>query len=149
MYRTKRNEKMKNSIKTSGAANLAIDTVIDAVIVAFQIGRGGRFNQSGHSSYIGEKDLQDLISMNSDRLFVSNRDDNGRFVKSRLLDESQNIIVENEDLLHSLVGTLNFDNDYDTFKACYVDDCSEEELDLISKSNSFKSQELKDYLNNL
>lgn len=109
-------------------------------IVAFHTGRGGRFNNAGHVTFMGEKNFQDLISMNSENLFEQNRV-KGRFSKPYLTDLNGQVIVEAEDF-NALVGTLNFDNDYDTDCACYLDECSDEELRIIAESDYWNKEAL-------
>jgi hypothetical protein len=109
-------------------------------IVAFHTGRGGRFNNAGHVTFIGEKNFQDLIQMNDDHLFLQDRK-NGKFCKKHYTDLNGTVIVDAEDF-NSLVGTLNFDNDYDTDSACYLDECSEEELRIIANSDYWNKEAL-------
>lgn len=115
------------------------------IIVAFSIGRGGRFYNGGHITYIGEKNFQDLIYIRSNDLFERNRDEYGKFCKPYLADASGNV-VSDDDYKNSLVGTLNFDNEYDTMTAMYIEDCGDETLEIIAKSYEYKSPELRAYL---
>ena len=87
------------------------------LIVAFHIGRGGRFHNSGHTSYIGEKNINDFTSdffLNRDETFYI--DCNGKEI----------LAVDNDG-----TGKVNIDNDYDTTYACKVSDLSEEEINII------------------
>ena len=114
------------------------------IIVAFHISRGGRFNNSGYKSYLGEKTFKDLISMNEDNLYIVNRDQQGRFIKPIFADGSGNEV--SDDSIDSLTGSLNFDGDYDTYIAKYIEECTDKELDTIRNSNEWKSSELNEYL---
>ena len=87
------------------------------LIVAFHIGRGGRFHNSGYKSYIGEKNINDFTSD-----FFLNRE------------ETFYIDCNGEELLavdNDGTGEINIDNDYDTTYACKVSDLSEEEINII------------------
>jgi len=114
------------------------------IIVSFHIGRGGRFYNNGHKSYLGEKTFKDLISMNEDSLYIVNRDEQGRFMRPTLFDGFSNV-VSNDDI-DGLTGVLDFDGDYDTYIAKYIEYCTDQEIDLIKNSNEWKSSELNEYL---
>ena len=114
------------------------------IIVAFHVGRGGRFNNGGHKSFIGEKNFQDLIDLNFEHLFVQNRV-NGKFSKPYLTDLNGTIIVDSDDI-NNEVGFLEFDTIYDSDYCKYIEDCSDEELLVIANSNEYKSFELEQYL---
>jgi hypothetical protein len=114
------------------------------IIVAFHVGRGGRFNNGGHVTFIGEKNLQKLIQLNFDHLFEQNRV-NGKFSKPYLTDLNGTIIVDSDEY-NNEVGFLEFDTIYDSDYCKYIEDCSDEELRLISDSSEYKSFELEEYL---
>jgi uncharacterized protein involved in tolerance to divalent cations len=44
------------------------------------------------------------------------------------------------------IGRINIDNEYNTTYTCYVDDCDENEIECIARSNDYKSDELIEYL---
>lgn len=113
-------------------------------IVAFHIGRGGKFNNSGYISYIGEKNFQDLINLNSDNIFIANRDTKGRFCKPYIIDDSGNSITD--DNINGDIGMLNFDEDYDTYYCKYIENCTDIELKRIAESDIYKSYEIIEYL---
>lgn len=117
------------------------------IIVAFHTGRGGRFYNPGHVSFIGEKNFQDLISLNSNNLFEQNRDKKGRFCKPYMTDCSGKVVVE-PGHIQDEVGCLDFDGSYDTDSCGYVEDCTEEELCIIFDSGNWISPELREYLKN-
>ncbi len=123
------------------------DDLIDRVpqiIVSFHIGRGGKFYNSGFKKYIGEKSFKDLITLNDINLFISNRDEKGRFIKPIYVDSSGNMVSDDD--ADNLTGTLNFDGDFDTYIAKTIEDCTDNEIDLIIESNEWKSTELQEYL---
>ena len=116
------------------------------IIVAFHVGRGGRFNNQGHKSYIGEKDFQDLLNLNDANLFIYNRDwRTGKFITPFIADCNGNAV--SDDNINSLTGCLNWDNDYNTDYCQYIEECSEDELEIIAKdSNIWKSFELRNWM---
>jgi hypothetical protein len=130
----------KNIMNTS-----AVNHKGERIIVAFHIGRGGRFHNQGHSTYIGEKNFQDLIQLRSNDLFYRDRDMFGRFCKPYIVDCNDTTIVEAEDMT-ALVGKLDYDGDYDSHVACYLDECDEETLKQIADSGEWLSSEIKEYI---
>jgi hypothetical protein len=122
-------------------------TMENKIIVAFHVGRGGRFYNSGFKTFLGELDFQDLQNRYSDVLYTKNRDDFGRFQKPVLCDSSGKIVSYDD--TSGLIGQLDFDGDYDTAYCRYIEDCTDEELRIIAKSNRHKSQELVDALEEL
>lgn len=115
------------------------------IYVAFHIGRGGRFHNAGHVSYMGEYDFQKLISLNYDNLYEHNRDEKGRFCKPFMDDASGKLIVE-QGHIHDMTGRLDFDGTYDTDYCCLVEECNQDELQIIANSGKWLSHPLRDYL---
>lgn len=114
------------------------------IIVAFHIGRGGRFNNGGYVTFIGEKNFQDLIGLNSEHLFEQNRV-NGKFSKPYLTNLNGTIIVDSDEY-NNEVGRLEFDTIYDTDYCKYIENCSDKELSIIADSNKYKSFQLEEFL---
>ena len=108
------------------------------IIVAFQIGRGGRFYNPGHRTFIGEKEIgeftNDLFLMDGANEYT---DCNGNTVGLTVDEEKTGI------------GRINIDNEYDTTYTCLIEDCDEKEIEIIKESNEYKSHELLDYLEKL
>jgi hypothetical protein len=123
------------------------EQIANKIIVAFHVGRGGRFYNPGHKTFIGERNFQDLLEMHSEYIYFRNRDSYGRFQKTEIVDGSGSVV--SEDNPKGLIGQLNFDGDYDTVYCRYIEDCTDEELRIIAKSNRHKSQELVDALEEL
>lgn len=106
------------------------------IIVAFHIGRGGRFNNQGFVRYLGEKP----ISHYTNDLFIQNRDAFGRFVTPYWSDQNGDdvgLLVSQTE-----TGMINIDNDYDTTYCQNIEECTDEEIEKIAKANEFKSVEL-------
>ena len=114
------------------------------IIVAFHIGRGGRFYNAAHKTFLGELNFWDLQWLNADNIFYRDRDERGRFMKTEIYDGSGNLVSDDDP--KGLIGRLDFDGDYDTDYCKYIEDCTDEELQIIAKSIDFKSFELQEYL---
>ena len=121
-------------------------THTSSLIVSFHIGRGGRFYNAGHRTFIGEKDFQDLLNMEANNCFIHNRNDAGKFCKPFITDCSGNPVSDDD--VNELTGTLDFDGQYDTSYAKVIDDCDEHELQIIAEANIYKSPALVAYLMN-
>jgi hypothetical protein len=116
----------------------------EKTIVAFHIGRGGRFNNQGHVRYIGEMNIEHFVRRGN-HIFFHNRDERGRFCKPYYADLNGNHLIFEEEAATG-VGVLNFDNDYDTVYCKHIEDCSERELQLITESIDYKSPEVQEFL---
>ncbi len=116
------------------------------IIVALHIGRGGHFNNPGHLFYLGEKNFQDLISQEYIHIFPMNKDDKGRFCKPFFVDGSGNVVSEDDP--NGLIGTLDFDRQFDTDYCKYIEDCDERELTLMATTNEYKEPKIVAFLEN-
>ena len=86
-----------------------------------------------------------MISDRLDSLFYKDRDSNGRFCKPFYTDASGHVMVE-PDEMNSKVGIIDFDGQFDTDVACYLDECDDDELKLISRDDAFVSPEAFEYI---
>lgn len=129
---------MKNSVNKNG----------NRIVVAFHIGRGGRFYNAGYKSFIGERNFQELINDSLNFLVYRDRDDKGRFCKPFYTDDSGRTIrtIVEADEMNNEVGCLNWDNQYDSDVACYLDECDEDELRIIVRDNQWISPEAREYI---
>ena len=116
------------------------------IIVSFHIGRGGRFNNPGHATYIGEENFQELISLSSKNIFEHNRDEKGRFCKPFLTGGWGESVTHDD--IRGEVGSLEFDGHYDTDTAKNIEECTDSELEIIVQSVLCKSNQLTDWLSN-
>ena len=145
--------------------NLTNNTENKGKIVAFHTGRGGRYFNAGHVSYVGQKDINEFTN----DLFTNfeNQCDIRRQLENypnltELLDKAIENDGNNEYFerfnnwfpLGELIWTtrngdpvgLEVDNDgtgrieidgaYDTTTACHIEDCSDRELSLIYEEYS-------------
>ena len=67
--------------------------------------------------------------------------------KDIITDEMGNIVSDDD--INGEVGVLNFDNNYDTTYCKYYEDCTIEEMEVIKKSDMYKTAELEAYLGNI
>jgi hypothetical protein len=94
------------------------------IIVAFHIGRGGRFFNPGHLSFCGVKNIDYFID---NHLFLN---------EDRYLDSNGKFIISVKDV-ESGIGTLNFDGEYDTTYTKLLSDITDREKEAIIKGNNF------------
>ena len=113
------------------------------IIVAFHVGRGGRFNNPGHVTYIGEKSLHDFLDDN--RLFYCDRDRNGRYCKPYYTDCNGNTMLTAEDI-ECNYGTIGWDCGYDTTVCRPIEACEFYDIFLIILSDEVLSNALDKWL---
>lgn len=104
------------------------------IVVAFHVGRGGRFHNPGHKEYKGEINFLQLCNSQTQYLSEVNRDSNGRFCRPYLIDDGGNMAVSPEDYGNE-VGEINYDFDYDRWFCQYIEDCSDSELMMIYEAD--------------
>lgn len=138
-------------------------------IVAFHIGRGGRRNNAGHKTFIGEKKIgtfTDHLFLNPENLADFSKrygfDIMVDLIQARDFDTLEEKFGITEEMIgeqiytdcngnqvgltlaeeETGIGCIDEDGQYDTTYSCYLSDCSEEEIELISSSDFYKSIEL-------
>ena len=122
------------------------------IIVCFHVGRGGYHNNPGHKTYCPYvKNLQEFVHYNN--AFINFEDEDGNELPDdewTLTDQGGNIILEGREEIESPVGVLYWDYDYDTDIAQYIEDCDEEEIDLIYNTlisgTEFVDKDVADYV---
>ena len=101
------------------------------IIVCFHVGRGGYHNNPGYKSFNPYVHIiQDLFEDG----FLNCEDEDGNTLPDEewtLTDQGGNIILEGRQEIESPVGVLYWDYDYDTDIAKYIENCYDEEIDLI------------------
>jgi hypothetical protein len=153
------------------------EIIAENVIVAFHIGRGGHFYNSGHLSYIGEQKIGDFTS----ELFISyenqsdilrkigkrknlisrfekclDADDFGFFEKLGF-DLGEKIYTDSNGRSVGLsleeeesgIGRINIDFDYNTTYTCLLSDCDENELQVIQETTGYRGYNVERFLNAL
>lgn len=121
------------------------------LIVAFHVGRGGRFFNPGHKTFNGHvKRLSDCYEHNA---FIHREDFNGNPLPDEewILDNgSGRALLTGRDAIESPVGVLDWDGDYDTDIVKYIEDCDEVELELVYQAylmdDAWMENELKEYI---
>ena len=79
---------------------------MDNIIVAFHIGRGGRFYNGGHKTFLGEKNINDLMNIQSDYLFYRNKDNKGRFCSPYHADLNGKLMITEKDAKTGVGGIV-------------------------------------------
>ena len=112
-----------------------LDEIPEDKIVAFHIGRGGRFHNQGHKSFMPHiKELRECFSENS---IVISEDEDGHILPDEewiLIDGGGNTILKGREVIQSKTGVLDWDGEYDTDIVKYVSECDENELHLLMQA---------------
>lgn len=99
--------------------------------VRFHIGRGGQFHNAGHKTYVGTvNDLSDCFGES----IVICEDENGHPLPDsdwQLVDGGGNVILTGRDKIESETGILDWDGEYDTDIVRYLEDCYDDEYQMI------------------
>ena len=109
--------------------------------LAFQITRGGRFNNPGHLIYKGAMSLDQLIS------YVDNSGGNLFYNEDSMsyYDVNGNEVIDNDTLLTG-VGVLDFDGSYDTWYVTNIENLTEKEVSAILASTGYVEVDVLDYI---
>ena len=101
------------------------------ITVCFHVGRGGYHNNPGYKTYNPYvKTIQDVSVYG----FLNCEDEDGNELPDNewtLTDQSGNIILEGRQEIESPVGVLYWDYEYDTDIVRYIEDCDDEEIDIL------------------
>jgi hypothetical protein len=108
-------------------------------IVAFHIGRGGRFHNAGFKTFIGEKKIGDFTN----DLFIKERE-NGKFCTPEYVDGGGNPVGLTVKEAETGIGRINLDEDYNTTYTTFLSDCDEKEIKLIIESREWNRDDLLD-----
>jgi len=130
------------------------------IIVAFHKGRGGRFNNGGHTTFIGQKEITEFTNdlyirfQNEAKILERFKSEKLRnlvknYIADMDLDTLKELGVTVDDLGHQEyfcgasgssvglmvdnngVGCIIIDGDYNTTSACHIEDCSESQIKMI------------------
>jgi hypothetical protein len=108
-------------------------------IVAFHIGRGGRFYNAGFKTFIGEKKIGEFTN----DLFIKERE-NGKFCTPEYTDACGNPVGLTVKEAKTGVGIVNIDEGYNTTYTTLLSDCDEKEIKLIIESKEWNRDDLLD-----
>jgi hypothetical protein len=113
-------------------------------IVHFHTGRGGRFNNAGHTTFCGTKTIGEVLQIadqSGQWNFYRDRDAKGRFCAPYYADHNGRELISANDV-ESGVGIIDWDGDYDTDVCMLLSECSEAELIKIAASNEWNAHAL-------
>lgn len=126
-------------------SKIEINPTPKSIIVCFHVGRGGYHHNPGYKTYNPNvKTLQDIYN-SVDNCFITNEDEDGNVLPDAewiLTDQGGNIILEGRQEIESPVGVLEWDTIYDTDIVKYIEDCTDDEIELIMES--YRNQEIED-----
>ena len=102
------------------------------VVVAFHIGRGGRFYNGGHKTFMPfVSKLQDCFGEN---FFINDEYEDGTPLPDdqwQLIDGGGNVILEGREAIESETGILDWDGEYNTDIVRYIEDCRDDEMEIL------------------
>lgn len=113
-------------------------------IVYFHTGRGGRFNNAGHRTFRGLKNISEVLTLcdSSNRhSYYYERDNKGRFCAPYYADQNGNYLISEKELSTG-VGQLEWDTIYDTDTCFLLSDCSENDLNIILESSEWDKEDV-------
>lgn len=97
----------------------------------FHIGRGGRFNDPGHMTFVG---IEPMYFREYDNIFEFDEDGNPLPDDEWYThDGVGELLLTGKAAIKAETGILDYDGEYDTEIFKYLDDCDEDELWLIAK----------------
>lgn len=102
------------------------------IIVAFHVGRGGRFNNGGYKTF--NPNIQSLQDCFGDAMIIDTDPETDEQLPDNewlLIDSGGNEILHGREEIESKTGVLDWDTIYDTDIVRNIEDCTEEELQLI------------------
>ena len=112
-------------------STITINPTPKSIIVSFHVGRGGYHNNPGYKSFNPYvHSIQDLFEYG----FLNCEDEDGNPLPDNewtLTDQGGNIILEGRQEIESPVGILEWDTIYDTDIVKYIEDCDDEEIDIL------------------
>ena len=144
------------------------------LIVGFKIGRGGRFNNSGYKTFLGECKISDFTNdlfvrfenegkilkeignrQNLiDKFYECRSSENFDFFEKLGFDLGQKIFVDGNDNEVGLsyedylsgIGIIDIDGAYDTVYTKLLSDLKESEIDLVNASDFWNSPQMIEFL---
>lgn len=101
------------------------------ITVCFHVGRGGYHHNPGYKSFNPYvHSIQDFFGYG----FVNCEDEDGNLLPDEewtLTDQGGNIILEGREEIESPVGILYWDGIYDTDIVKYIEDCTDDEIEIL------------------
>lgn len=121
-------------------------------IVAFHIGRGGRFNNPGHLSFVGEHKIGDFTdNLWSPTIIDENAEDgyiDDERPEAEWTCESGDSVGLTNAMVASGIGRIEYDGEYDTTYTMYLKDVEQDsrEWDAIFATKWIDAEDAKMYL---
>ena len=122
-------------------------------VVHFHVGRGGRFNNPGYKTFVGVEDMHP-----SESSIVFEQDEDGKPLPDKdwvLVDGGGSELMRGKANILARTGRLDYDGEYNTDIFKYIEDCNDEEVELIKTAiikedvSSFRlTDDDKDYILN-
>lgn len=122
-------------------------------VVHFHIGRGGRFHNPGYKTFVGVEDMHP-----SESSIVFEQDEDGKPLPDEdwvLVDGGGSELLRGKANILARTGRLDYDGEYNTDIFKYIEDCNDEEVELIKTAiikedvSSFRlTDDDKDYILN-
>lgn len=119
-------------------------------IVAFHIGRGGKYHNPGNRTF--NPYIERLSDCFNERCIIYEQDEYGNPLPDeqwQLIDGGGNVILEGRDKIESDTGILDWDGEYNTDIVKYLSECSDCEIDIIYQTyldDKYMDSDLKDYI---
>ncbi len=114
-------------------------------VVHFHIGRGGRFRNGGYKTFKGVEDMK----FQHEYCSVIDTDEDGNPLPedewTLIENASVRVLLEGKDAIMSRTGRIEYDDEYDTDIFKFVEDCNEDEIELLQQaidSNSIEAMDL-------
>ena len=112
----------------------------EQIVVAFQVGTLSKYapKKKGTLTYLGEYTFKDIQKLRANDIFYKKVDG-----KDIITDEMGNIVSDDDP--NGDVGVLNFDEEYDTTYCKYLQDCTDEEIEVINnqKNKNYENKKIK------
>ncbi len=109
-------------------------TNTNRTIAMFHVGRGGRFGNAGHLTFVGFKPIDEAYVV--ERLFIneSEFDEDGNTIEVGVFECSGKLVMSIEnwhEACRTGIGRIDIDGDYESTYTEYVDSLSEREMEAM------------------
>jgi len=121
-----------------------METKKNETIVYFHTGRGGSFNNGGHRTFQGTKNIGEVLSMcdSGNRWsFLQTHDKKGHFCAPYYADQNGNYLISEKEV-NTGVGQLEWDTIYDCDNCFLLNDCDENDLKIILESREWNKEDV-------
>ena len=115
-------------------SKIEINPTPKSIIVCFHVGRGGYHHNPGYKTYNPYIKTLQAIIYSCNNAFINCEDEDGNVLPDAewtLTDQGGNIILEGRQEIESPVGVLEWDTIYDTDIVRYIEDCTDDEIEIL------------------